>query len=684
MSTKLPEAPAAPDYAKANREGIMADIETLGTRRAVDQAARLGKGVFADNRMMTQEEFTASKTFNEQKLEEARASGNADAEREATEELAKLKSAVDFTGLGDDTYARQAADLAVETNARVQREQLALREELGEKNATQTRRELEASDPTAFATREALTKRLRADLETPDEVISAYGGLGEAAGRIGALADRAPQNDGRLKELYSEAGKIDTGTDDMGQLGALQQIQAKLAMSPGSRPTLRSLQAQAAGDKGARELEMLQRRTAKDRGASPTLSALELEVMGDEGAAGEFERLRRQSAESRTPGRLGSIYDEVTRLPTEASDGSTDVLNSGLMKAYEDFQLGGKLDEDTKRNLLNDVRDGQVARGNYLGDAAALTEATELGSAAEARKAQRMQTLLDVQSRAFGQNSALRGEGDARTRDRLNRLAGLQETAFGQEQSQRGEQASFATAKAAEAARLRGERAGLATTNAAQRSALRGEQGGFASGAAAVRSGVRGEQAGFATTESGEDMTRAGQLAALAQQIFGTGAAMRGEVRGAQASRLGLMSGIAGQDFGQDQQAYTSTVNGANAFLTAQQLMAAEERAARQETLGRSQQKLANVSAMVLGQPITNQFGSLGAAQQGAVGFNPIAYRGGPEQNANAGQNAANFAQQSFGTNANMWTTKANIAQQDNAGKMSMISGGAGAAMGMV
>lgn len=378
MSTPVPQQPAAPDYAAANREGIYTDVETLPIRRQIDQAARLGQVV----------------TYTDPQTGQQRTA--------------------DFSGLGDITLARQAADLASQTNADIQRQQLALRQELGTANAAQTAAEVRAADPLAYDTRQQLTERLRD------------------------------------------------------------------AMNAGPEST---------ADNQARD-------------------------------------------------RLGSIYDEATRLPTTVNDPSTAALNLGLQRAVEDYQRGGQLDPDVKRQLLDEVRAGQVARGNVLGDAAAVVESNELGSAMEQRAAQRLATLMGVQQQAFGQNAALRGEQNALTTQRLGTLSQLQGQQFAQNQSQRN------------------------------------------------------------------------------------------------------------------------------------------------EAFGRQQQNLANVSAMVLGQPITNQFGSLGAAQQGAVAYSPVGFNGSPTLNANAGQNAANFAQNSYGTLANMWNTTANIAQQDNAGRMGLMSGIGGAALG--
>ena len=359
-SPAIPAAPAAPDYAAANREGIYTDIETLPLRRGIDQAAQLGQ----------------TYTYTDPQTGEQRTA--------------------DFTGLGNMALAQQAAVLAGQTNADVQRQQLALRQELGVGNAQQTAAEVRAADPLAYDTRQDLTGRLRADLNSP-----------------------APQ--------YQDDAAV---------------------------------------------------------------------------------------------ARLADLYDRATRLDTNVNDPSNSALNLGLQRAVQDFQLGGKLDPNVQRELTDAARAGQAARGNYLGDAAAVVESQNLGSAMEQRQAQRLAALQGLQQQAFGQNSSLRQEQQARQMAQLGTLQGLQQQAFGQNQA-------------------------------------------------------------------------------------------------------------------------TDATN-----------------------YGRGQQNLANVSAMVLGQPITNQFGSLGAAQQGAVGYNPTLGQSNANMNANAGAQAAQFAQGNFGTSSQNWGTQANIAAQ--------------------
>jgi hypothetical protein len=291
------------------------------------------------------------------------------------------------------------------------------------------------------------------------------------------------------------------------------------------------------------------------------------------------------------------------------SDSSTAALNLGLQRAMEDFNKGGELDADTKRQLLNETRSGQVARGNFLGDAAAVTEATEMGKAMEDRRAARLATLLDVQNRTAQQNAALRGETASNLQNRLAAMSGAAGSASGLESSLRAENASGA-------------------------------------------------------------QSQIGTLAALAQQLFGN-----------QTQQMGTQAALAGQDFSQRQQAYQTQLAGLGQALFGAQSQANEDRATRTENFGRDQQNLANVSAMVLGQPITNQFGSLGSAQQGAVAYAPTAYAAGIGQNANAGNQAAQFAQGNFGTMSNIWSKQADIASQGSPW-MSMLGNVAGAAAG--
>lgn len=453
-SPSIPAQPAAPDYGTANKTAIQTDISTLPLRNQINQAAQLGQSITYKD-PVTGEEKTA-----------------------------------DFTGMGSAAAAEQAAKILGQTNADMQRQQLALRQELGVKNVQQTVDELKAADPQGYALRQQLTQQAAAGLgQTSSYAPSAN--LASAENRMWNIANSAPDASGageKLATLYNTAGQKDP--------------------------------------------------------------------------------------------RLGNIYDQATKLPESFTDATADALNPVLRGALGEYALGGHLDDSELRDVTNNARAGQTARGNYLGDAAAVSEAMDQGSAASARKQQRLMNLLGIQSQAFGQGDALRNEGQAAKLARLGMMSGVQNQDFGQ-----------------------------------------------------------GMQ------------------------------------------RISQQAGLVGQDFGQHQQAYTTGLNAAQAAFGGTQAMANDQRTAQQLNFAQDQQRLANASAIALGAPVTNQFGSLGGAQQGAVGFTPVNYQPVGQLNQNAGAQGAQFAQGNFGTQAGMWGKSADIAAQGNPW-MSLLGNVAGAAGG--
>lgn len=59
-----------------------------------------------------------------------------------------------------------------------------------------------------------------------------------------------------------------------------------------------------------------------------------------------------------------------------------------------ELEKGGQLDPETEERIGQGVRGGQVARGNFLGNAAVAEEAGTIASASEAQKSQRQQQAL--------------------------------------------------------------------------------------------------------------------------------------------------------------------------------------------------------------------------------------------------------------------------------------------------
>lgn len=374
-SPSIPAQPAPPDYAAANREGIQTDIETLPTRRLIEQAARLGKKV----------DYVDAKT-------------------------GETKTA-DFSNMGDDQYAAQMAAILGQSNVDLQRSQLKLRQELGAANAEQTAKELEAADPKGWNARQQVMDRVVRDMNMGPATVSPSGNIASAENRLWNEANSAPKADGRVNELANQLTARDDRTNQL---------------------------LQAAGQRDAR---------------------------------------------------IDDVYAQAMRLPGEVADPTTGVLNQGLQQALAEYKLGGKLDDASRRDLLNDVRAGQASRGNYLGDAAAVVEATELGQAGNQLKQQRLANLLDIQNRAFGQNTTLRQEGTQNLQNRLGTMASLQGQDFGQRTSQIGQMAG-----------LVGQDIGQNSSRIGQLSSLLGQD--FGQRQQAYQTGLNAAQAAFQGTQA--------------------------------------------------------------------------------------------------------------------------------------------------------------------------------------
>jgi hypothetical protein len=522
MSSSIPAQPPPPDYGNANKTAIETDISTLPLRNQINQAAQLGQRI------------------------------------EYQDPVTGATKVADFTGMGNAAASAQAAQILGQTNADMQRQQLALRQELGVGNVQQTIKELQAADPQGYALRQSLTQQAQQGLGQSPEY-SASPNLASAENRLWNIANSAPGSDSaRLDSLYNAAG---------GQLDTRN-----------------------------------------------ALGALSRGVAANDGSA-RLGSLASDAQRSLTP-RLGSIYDDATRLPTEFRDQNAEVLSPAMQRVLAEFELGGKLNDKEMRDVTNNARAGQAARGNYLGDAAAVQEGVEQGLAGNDRAQQRFHNLLDIQGQAFGQSDALRNEGQSAKLSRIGTLSGLEGQRYGMEQ------------------------------------------------------GRIGTLAGLESQRFGQGSTTNAQLAALQNQGYAQNQ-----------GRIGTMANLAGQQFNQGQQAYSTGLNAAQAAFGGTAAMANDQRQAQQLNFAQQQQRLANASAIALGAPVTNQFGSLGGAQNGAVGFTPVNYQPVGQLNQNAGQQGANFAQQNFGTLSNMWGKQADIASQGNPW-MSALGTIGGAALG--
>lgn len=273
-----PEASPAPDYAGANREAVYADFETLPMRNRIDAAARMGKTVdYQDPR--TGEWVTA-----------------------------------DFNGLGDAAYAQQAADLAVNTNERLQRGQLDLRQEMvtdpatgklmtrGEQTARQTAREIEATDPEAYKARQSLTGKVMDDLGAPAERIGADQSLKRYADTADGLA--SPDFDSRFGQIYDLASEkvMDPTTQSLNK--ALNSAMEEYELGGQLDDSTRSA------------VEQQARASQASRGNILGDAAAMAETM-EVGAAGEARRAQRQqnllAVQNQAFGQNSNMRDQQTQ-----------------------------------------------------------------------------------------------------------------------------------------------------------------------------------------------------------------------------------------------------------------------------------------------------------------------------------------------------------------------------------
>jgi len=146
--------------------------------------------------------------------------------------------------------------------------------------------------------------------------------------------------------------------------------------------------------------------------------------------------------------------------------------------------------------------------------------------------------------------------------------------------------------------------------------------------------------------------------------------------------RLQNLFGAQQTEFGQRQSTRATGEQEAQQRLqnlfASQQTQFGQEQSLRQETQQQQQRRLSNLQSYVLGAPISSSFQSLQGAQQGAAPYSPIMAQG-IGQNANAGQQSAQFAGNIFGTQAQMYGTQ--MANQGSSPLGSILGGVLGAAV---
>jgi hypothetical protein len=215
------QTPGAPDFAAANREGVMADIETLPLRRMIEQASRLGTSVLKEGYTVRQVSQDASVTAAQTRLSELEAKlkdtpnelpGAKDPAKpwqsqpakpnpeydtlqsQLTQAKADLTAALtkagttgqltpqyydakgnpvskndallaDFTGFGDIDLARKGLEFQTESADKTAGAMLAVQQKYGPEFIAQRLKELELSDPEGFKLRKDMGVKVAAELE---------------------------------------------------------------------------------------------------------------------------------------------------------------------------------------------------------------------------------------------------------------------------------------------------------------------------------------------------------------------------------------------------------------------------------------------------------------------------------------------------------------------------------------
>ncbi|NDC55449.1 MAG: hypothetical protein EBZ69_01280 [Alphaproteobacteria bacterium] len=163
-----PPPPKPPDYAAANRAGVIADVQTLGARKAIENAAKFGGKAMAfgvEERIDKDGNKAYYQLFNEDGKRYA-------AGREV--KVSEKEAIIDFSGMSDIDAARELADFQRKESDANTRFQIDLGKKYSSEVVSEARRQLQELDPSGFALREQFGRILQDELAagselTPDE-----------------------------------------------------------------------------------------------------------------------------------------------------------------------------------------------------------------------------------------------------------------------------------------------------------------------------------------------------------------------------------------------------------------------------------------------------------------------------------------------------------------------------------
>lgn len=316
-STKV-EAPATPDYAAANREGVMADIETLPIRLAAEQAAAAGTrwtnpvdGKTYDFGLGTDWAAYAKSPGVAAAYEKAKADGTATGQ-----------TAVQFAQNYYNTTGRGAGDAVPLLGG----------------DAAAARRNIESALQYAQGGADISRTLAKQQLQDQLELAPQYNALNLQSQRDAYTASLEAQKQGQQQgmDLELQYRPKYTESELAAQKAAWQQ-----SMEQGKQSTYEYADWQKDLLPQMNALGLDAQRAAYNQGLT----------LADQGAA----------ASQATMGQLNASL-----LPTRDAWGKS---------VQDELAMGSKLTAAQQAQVENDVRSGQAARGNILGNAAMINEA---------------------------------------------------------------------------------------------------------------------------------------------------------------------------------------------------------------------------------------------------------------------------------------------------------------------
>jgi hypothetical protein len=654
-----PPPPPPPDYAAANRAGVLADVQTLGARREIEQAAKLGGTALAfgiTTKTDSKGNVTYYQTFNDN-------GGRYD----KPVEVPKGEAVIDFRGKSDVDVAKAQADFQrAEQKANAQ-SALDLQKQYGTKFATEARNQLQAIDPTGYANRELLGKKVA---DTKFEGV--------------------PNGPTFTQSGYGPQYEMSSNSSSMNRLGSgprLARMDSGSSLErAGNGPTFTQ---SGYGPK----YEMSSNGPSMSRlGGGPKLARL------DSGSslerAGNGPSLSRQSGGPQFQG----------------GDANAGGGAAALGRAEIERQLGenlfnnGKLTDEQARRLNNSVRGAQTARGNIYGNAPTAQEILTRSGAEQdmARQArsdvvgylQSGQSSYDIANAIRQESNQLAQQGyiNYSTANTVNNNLALQEyqntqgalnqrnQASQTELSNRAQSAAFnnqagqseyqnyvnqvGANNAISQQEFQNQQASLEQRNQAQQSMYQNQLGANATNNQLAQQGYQNQQAGLAQRNQASQT----ELNNRAQSSAFNNQASQAEYQ-SYVNQVGVNNAMTQQEF-QNQQVSIGQRNQAQQSMYANQIGAntannqlaqqayGNQLAAVQQRNAASQQGIANLQSYAGLQPIVTQGGQLGALGQGAAPTIQTAIPQGVSINPNAGKNSQDFALGVYGNQTSQYNAQ--------------------------